>query len=53
MIYCSVIEVWLKCDTTDHIYTGTISQTTVYISGWQCLHGGAYLCHMYYEERMH
>ena len=34
--------------TIYHFYTGTISQTTVYISGLQCLQGGAYL---YYEEK--
>ena len=34
-----------------HFYTGTISQTTVYISGVQCLQGGVYLYHMYYEEK--
>ena len=41
------------CDTIDHIYTGTISQTTIYISGFQCLLGVACLYHMYYEEKMH
>ena len=37
--------------TIYHFYTGTITQTTVYISGLQCLQGGAYLYHMYYEEK--